>query len=323
MRPVVEPPTRILFLTTQQPSTIKAEWPFYQNYDLPDLLKEKGALVNFKSWMDEDILAALEQVDIVTFLWCNEYYKYPGRFFSFLDQVDKSIKARLHAPRIVNPIELVRWNADKRYLLDMKEEGFEIPKTQLVEPQKYSVSGLHALIQNFSPPGSVVLKPSMSASSTLTRRIASTTTLNADDVAFLELCTLGGLRSSLVIQQFEPDIRTGEYSFIFVGPHLTHAMLKCPGRGEFRVQDEYGGSARLVDIGGLKLRTLQAVRAVFGTLQRRFGMTPTGELGYARIDGLITEDRPFVLMEIEVIEPHLWLETGKGIDRLLSLLTSA
>ncbi|OOF98527.1 hypothetical protein ASPCADRAFT_127159 [Aspergillus carbonarius ITEM 5010] len=94
--------------------------------------------------MDEDILAALEQVDIVTFLWCNEYYKHPGRFFSFLDRVDKSIKAVLHAPRIVNSIELVRWNADKRYLGDMKGDGFETPKTQLVDPPKYSVSELQS-----------------------------------------------------------------------------------------------------------------------------------------------------------------------------------
>ncbi|PWY81634.1 hypothetical protein BO94DRAFT_558064 [Aspergillus sclerotioniger CBS 115572] len=314
MRPVIETP-RILFLTTQQPHTIRAEWPYYQNYDLPLLLKDKGALVAVKSWMDEDILTALNQYDTVTFLWCNEYYKHPKAFFAFLDKVDKLVKTSPYTPHVAPP----------RIINDTKLEGFVIPKTRLVDPQRYTVAELQQLVQNFHPSGSVVLKPSMSASSTLTRRIADTSALSADDMTFLGLCTGGGLQSSLLIQEFESAISTGEYSFVFVGPHLTHVMVKSPQRGDFRVQDEYGGSAKLTDLLGIKLETIQVVQAVFESLQRRFTSKDAeeigcGEIGYVRIDGLITDDRPFVLMEIEAIEPHLWLETGKGVSRMLSLL---
>ncbi|OOF91858.1 hypothetical protein ASPCADRAFT_133926 [Aspergillus carbonarius ITEM 5010] len=330
MRAVIEPPRRILFLTTQQPHTIKAEWPYFQNYDLPLLLNKRGALVALKSWMDEDILTALYQYDVVTFLWCNEYYKHPKAFFAFLDKVDKLIKTSPYTPHVVPPLiindtNLVRWNADKRYLLDMRQEGFVIPKTRLVDPQKYTVAELQELVRKFHQSGPVVLKPSMSASSTLTRRIADTSALSADDMTFLELCTSGGLQSSLLIQEFEPAILTGEYSFVFVGPRLTHVMVKSPQRGDIRVQDEYGGSAKLADLLGIRLETVQVVQAVFESLQRRFAPKHAEEIGYreigyVRIDGLITDDRPFVLMEIEAIEPHLWLETGKGISRMLSLL---
>ncbi|PYI01571.1 hypothetical protein BO78DRAFT_401209 [Aspergillus sclerotiicarbonarius CBS 121057] len=330
MCPTIETPRRILFLTTQQPHTIRAEWPYYQNYDLPILLKEKGALVALKSWLDEDILTALHQYDVVTFLWCREYYTHPEAFFSFVDKLDHLVQTAPYTPhivppRIINHARLVRWNADKRYLPDLKQEGFVIPKTRLVDPQKYTVAELQALVQNFHPSGSVVLKPSMSASSTLTRRITDTSALSADDVTFLELCTGGGLQSSLLIQEFEPAISTEEYSFVFVGPHLTHVMLKSPPRGDFRVQDEYGGSAKVTDLLGIKLETLQVVQAVFESLQRRFGPKATdevsyGEIGYVRIDGLITDDRPFVLTGIKAIEPHLWLEMGKGISRMLPLL---
>ncbi|KAL7655889.1 hypothetical protein ACMYSQ_005021 [Aspergillus niger] len=333
MRPILETPQRILFLTTQQPHTIRAEWPFYQNYDLPGLLMERGAQVTLKCWMDEDILTVLSQFDVVTFLWCNEYYKHPKKFFGFLEKAEKSVWSLPDAPlsnvpRIINNTKLVRWNADKRYLLDMEQEGFIIPKTKIVDPRKYSVAELNALVHDFLPSESVVLKPSMSASSTLTRRITNTSTLSPDDLTFLELCTLGGLRSSLLIQKFEPAISTGEYSFVFVGSHLTHVMLKSPQKGDFRVQDEYGGSARLANLLDIKLQSLQVVQNVFNSLQRRFGYkskegVSSGEIGYVRIDGLITEDRPFVLMEIEAIEPHLWLETGKGISDMLSLLLEA
>ncbi|OJJ70414.1 hypothetical protein ASPBRDRAFT_44571 [Aspergillus brasiliensis CBS 101740] len=330
MRPIVETPERILFLTTQQPHTIRAEWPYYQNYDLPDLLRQRGAEVTLKCWMDEDILTVLSHFDVVTFLWCNEYYKHPKKFFAFLDKVDKLMGSLLHAPlsnipRIINNTKLVRWNADKRYLLDMEQDGFIIPKTKIVDPRKYSVTELNALVHDFLPSDSVVLKPSMSASSTLTRRITNTSALSADDLTFLELCTVGGLQSSLLIQKFEPAISTGEFSFVFVGPQLTHVMVKSPQKGDFRVQDEYGGSARLANLLDIKLESLEVVQDVFSSLQRRFGIKSTedvgyGDIGYVRIDGLITEDRPFVLMEIEAIEPHLWLETGKGISEMLSLL---
>jgi glutathione synthase/RimK-type ligase-like ATP-grasp enzyme len=317
----ITPPT-VLFLTTQPPSTIRAEWPYYQNYNFPSLLKQKNATVTFKSWLDEDIIAAIRQVDVVTFLWCNEYYKHPKPFLTFLDELDGMKQHGQDVPRIINNINLIRWNSDKHYLLDMEREGFEIPRTQVVTPQGLTTLKLQELIQDFRPAGPVVLKPTMSASSTMTWKIVNTAMLSADDSAFLELCTSGGLESSLLIQEFEPAILVGEYSFVFVAGQLTHVMIKTPRKGDFRVQDDYGGSARLAKMCDIAPQTLQVVHAIHAALQRRFEVEPCDKIGYARIDGLITCGRPFVLMEIEAIEPHLWLEsTGKGeMDRMLAYL---
>ncbi|THC95645.1 hypothetical protein EYZ11_004858 [Aspergillus tanneri] len=201
---------------------------------------------------------------------------------------------------MINDINLIQWNTNKRYLLEMEQEGFAIPETRLVQPEKYTVSGLHALVQDFFPSGSVVLKPSISGSAIMTHRVTDTSTMSLDDLTFLKLCT-----------------QAGEYSFIFVCTSLTHVMLKRPKEGDYRVQDIYGGFNKLLDIRSINADTLQVVQEIFMSLQRRFG---EGRVGYVRIDGLITNDRPFVLMEIEAIEPHLWLETGNGVDEMLNIL---
>ncbi|ETS75939.1 hypothetical protein PFICI_12883 [Pestalotiopsis fici W106-1] len=315
-------PTRVLFLTTQPPATIRAEWPYYQNYNFPSLLKHLNTTVTIKSWLDEDIIAAIQQVDVVTFLWCNEYYKHPKPFLSFLDKLDELRKNDRDLPHIINNINLIRWNADKHYLLDMERAGFEIPRTQVVTPQEVTTLELQRLIQDFRPANPIVLKPTMSASSTMTWKIANTSILSVDDMAFLELCTSGGLALSLLIQEFEPAILVGEYSFVFVAGDLTHVMIKTPRKGDFRVQDDYGGSARLAEWRDIAPETFQIVREIYETLQRRFEVAPGDKIGYARIDGLVTCGRPFVLMEIEAIEPHLWLEhTGEeNTVRMLSRL---
>lgn len=43
------------------------------------------------------------------------------------------------------------------------------------------------------------------------------------------------------------------------------------------------------------------------------------EMGYVRIDGLVADDRAFILMEIEAIKPHLYFEM-EGLEDMLSLL---
>lgn len=260
--------------------------------------------------------------DVVTFLLFNAYFEHPKPFLPFLDKLGELEKDNQGHPRIVNDIDLIRWNADKHYLVDMERAGFEIPRTQVVTSLEMATGKLQRLIQDFRPAGPIVLKPTMSASSTMTWKIANTSTLSVDDVVFLDLCTSGGLTSSLLIQEFEPAILVGEYSFVFVAGHLTHVMIKTPRKGDFRVQDDYGGSARPGEMSDIAPETIRIVRAIYETLQRQFEVGPADKIGYVRIDGLITCGRPFVLMEIEAIEPHLWLEhTGEeNMDRILSRL---
>ncbi|KAJ6090218.1 hypothetical protein N7486_009033 [Penicillium sp. IBT 16267x] len=316
---------RILFLTTVPPQIIEEyvnadDW---SNEMLPTHLSERGASVTIKCWTDEDIIPAIMGSDLVTFLWAEDYVQHPIAFGRFLEKFKTAIETTeigANSPCVMNHIDLVQWNMDKKYLLDMQDAGFDIPRTEIVDAEQFfSVSALHQRLQAFQACGPIVLKPAVSASSNNTRLITDISALSTDDVAYLKSCIKGCLRSSLIIQQFEPAIATGEYSFVFIGEQLSHVALKAPKSGEFRCQPSFGGRHSRKAIAEIEERTLFVVNSIFDTLRTWFGNGSTGEMGYVRIDGLVTDDRAFVLMEIEAIEPHLYLEMA-GLQDMLSLL---
>ncbi|KAB8242467.1 hypothetical protein BDV35DRAFT_384042 [Aspergillus flavus] len=284
---------------------------------------ERGASVTIKRWTDEDIISSILDSDIVTFLWAEDYIQHPLEFGEFLVTAKKAIETVGHGanrPRVLNHIDLVQWNMDKKYLLDMHHAGFNIPTTEIFDAEQFTcTSALHQRLQEFQSSGPIVLKPSVSASSNSTRLIPDISALSADDAAYLELCVKGRLGSSLVVQKFESAIATGEYSFVFVGEQLSHVALKTPKNGEFRCQPQFGGENNCIPIEQIGETTLSTVNSIFDTLKDRFGNGSTGVMGYVRIDGLVAEERAFVLMEIEAIEPELYLEMG-GLEDMLSLL---
>ncbi|KAL3448047.1 pyridoxal phosphate-dependent transferase [Aspergillus insuetus] len=287
-------------------------------------LDELGASVTIKRWLDIDIIDAILSHDVVNFLWAEDYIRHPTEFAQFLDKAERAIsEAATHTirvPRVINNFALVRWNMDKRYLLDMHKAGFDIPATEIVDPGRFpSVSALHERILRFQSSGSIVLKPSISASSANTHLVADIGSLSAEDITYLEGCTKGRLESSLVVQQFEPAIASGEYSFVFVGGKLCNAALKTPKDGEFRCQTSFGGRICKAALEDIDPRAVSTVKGIFDTLRKRFGEESTIGIGYVRIDGVVTADRPFVLMEIEAIEPELGLEYG-GLNEMLSLI---
>ncbi|CEL04167.1 hypothetical protein ASPCAL05298 [Aspergillus calidoustus] len=317
---------RILFLATV-PLDIIEEYVSiddWSNAMLPARLKELGASVTIKRWLDEDIIDAILNHDVVNFLWAEDYIRHPYEFAQFLDKAEQAItEAAGHnakVPRALNNIPLVRWNMDKKYLLDMQKAGFDIPMTEIVDAEKFpTATALRERLLRFQASGSIVLKPSISASSTNTHLVADVASLSAEDMAYLDGCTKGRLESLLLVQRFEPAIATGEYSFVFIGDKLCNVALKIPKDGEFRCQSSFGGRISQVAIEEIGSETLSVVNAVFETLRKWFGEGPAADIAYMRIDGLVSTDRPFVLMEIEAIEPELGLEMG-GLEEMLSIL---
>lgn len=292
---------------------------------LPARLSDRGALITIKRWADEDIIPTLLESDLATLLWAEDYIQCPNSFESFLWVARRAIQAKLNeeranSPRMMNHIDLVHWNMDKKYLLDMQAAGYDIPKTEISNiEQPCSLSFLVQRLQAFQSSGPVVLKPSVSASSQNTHFISDTSALSDDDITYLKSVARGELQSSLVLQQYEPAITAGEYSFVFIGQQLSHAVLKVPKSGDFRCQEQFGSQVCRKPIAQVNKRALTTVNAIFDTLSGWFGNGTTGEMGYLRIDGLVTNDRPFILMEIEAIEPHLYLEMD-GLQDLISLM---
>jgi glutathione synthase/RimK-type ligase-like ATP-grasp enzyme len=112
-----------------------------------------------------------------------------------------------------------------------------------------------------------------------------------------------------MVQQYVPEVaESGEWSLIFFQGEYSHAVLQLPASGDFRVQSECGGAATRAVPGR---RVMDAARCIMDAL-------PEQPL-YARIDG-IEDNRGFLLMEAELIEPALFLELGSAVTRFAEIV---
>ena len=247
---------------------------------LVEALEALGCRVDAAIWSD----AAIDwsAFDAVVIRSCWDYHRNVERFLDWLKRVDAA-----GAP-LLNPRALVEWNTSKRYLIDLQSRGVTIPPTVCIEKglDAAEISGQLARL----PQGPVVIKPAVSASADRTVLTGGT---EAADVA-ARLAATG----EVVVQQFMATIReVGEVSLVFFGGTYSHAVRKMPKPGDFRVQTEHGGT----------VIPFEPSRRLIMKAQEALDAAPAGA-AYARVDGIESEGS-FILMELEVIEPHLFLRS--------------
>lgn len=301
---------KILLLTTIPPNQINAAWPYYQNWTLPQALRTRGASVSLRCWRDPSLTSTeLASYDTITFLWCNNYHLHPTEFPAFLRE--RLLPAQTLHPnlRVANDGKVILWNTDKSYLTSLSAAGFLVPETCAIADVKAftsaeSLGARIALLARQLPKGPVILKPSVSGSSKQTYLVRDAEHPTQGDLAFLIEILQNGVDGALLVQEFEPAIASGEYSFVFVAGKHTHTMLKTPAVGEFRCQAEFGGGCCEVGMNAVP----EVAKAAAEKLVRWVGEN-MGAVTYCRVDGVVRETGEFCLMEVEAIEPHLWLET--------------
>lgn len=193
-----------------------------------------------------------------------------------------------------NPPSVLRWNASKTYLRDLVVSGIDVVATRWVE--RGSATDLAEALAGAGWPD-VVLKPAISASAYETWRVATDSPSAGADSRFRRMTAAG----DVMVQPFLPELaRDGEWSVMLLAGEYSHAVLKRPRRGDFRVQHEHGGSAEPRDP---PAHVVAAARASVDAV-----MAP---LLYARVDGCEIDGR-FVLMELELLEPSLFLASAPG-----------
>lgn len=225
-------------------------------------------------WSDRSV--DWNRFDLVVIRSCWDYHFRIQEFLGWLDG--------LPVP-VANSAEVVRWNAHKGYLLELEKKGIRIPPTQLVRkgsrPEELSS-------------GHVIVKPAISASANETHRFAHA----ADAMGDLERLAVAG---DVIVQEFVDEVISyGEWSLMFFDREFSHAVKKAPKAGDFRVQQELGGSALPADPPAVVVEAAQrALSAV------------EDDLLYARVD-LVERPGGVVLMELELIEPTLFFGTSEG-----------
>ncbi|KNC48595.1 glutathione synthase/ribosomal protein S6 modification enzyme [Thecamonas trahens ATCC 50062] len=199
---------------------------------------------------------------------------------------------------VFSPPALVVWNANKAlYLPALADAGVAIVPTVVAEASMTLADAVEQLGTGLP----VVAKPAVSASARNTFRIESQDDLvaaagvvDADPAAYL-------------VQPFMDEIVTaGEWSLVACDDVVAYAAVKTPKSGDFRVQEEHGGSTSIVLCDNLPNGLVDAAHRVLAAAHAASGVADP--FLYARIDGVVSaETGEFILMELELIEPYLFV----------------
>lgn len=265
----------------------------------PNLTRDEQALVealkslgvNAKATIWNDPSVAWESFDLAVIRSTWDYHLRPIDFQAWLSHVDQHTK-------VWNPPRLIRWNMDKVYLQDLAKAGVQIIPTKWF--RQGSQPNLELELESNAWRDAVV-KPSIAASAYSTWRTSIKT-------AHLDQSQLWAAlqERDIMLQAFVPAIQTGgEWSFIFFNGGYSHAVLKKPETGDFRVQEQYGGTSNLRESAPELISQAEAItRAI------------PGDWLYARVDAVDVEGT-LTLMELELIEPSLFLTSHpRGAQRL-------
>lgn len=243
---------------------------------LPELAK-LGIVPQVVPWTSGLDGISRDDVLVIRAIW--DYHLHPAAFARWIDDA-----ARL-GRQVVNPTALLAWNQRKTYLREIAARGVRVPETFFYA----SVAEFLTAPPAFARERDYVVKPIVSASAHGTFRVNATTIRQVVNEFPYD---------GLLVQEFIPEIAEGEWSLIFIQGEFMHAVKKVATPGEFRVQREFGGQT-IAQAPPLAARS---------EAQRIIGFLPETPV-YARIDLVMRGQEP-LLMEIELIEPDLFLSTN-------------
>ena len=250
-----------------------------------DALQRLGFQVTAAVWNDPAVDWRQFASVVIRAAW--DYHLDEARYTAWLRRCERE------GVNLQNPPATVLANIDKRYLADFADAGVAIVPIEYVD--RGQRQSLRTLLERRNWTRAVV-KPAVSASADGTWR-TSLATAAADQMLLDEEV----MRRSLLVQPFAEEIVTlGEWSVVFFDGEYSHAVLKKPAAGDFRVQEELGGHGEPRDPSPAIVEQARSVLA-----------HAAGPLLYARVDG-IERNGQFVLMELEINEPFLYLGSSGG-----------
>lgn len=184
--------------------------------------------------------------------------------------------------KLRNPASVLSWNCDKRYLDVLAANGAPTIPTLFVD--RLDRTDLERAADAFGS-AALVVKPQVSGAAWKTLKLRPGEPLD------------GAPDGPAMIQPFLPAIgEEGELSLFYFDRDFSHAVRKRPGAGDFRVQEQFGG---VNEACAAPAEALTAAEAVLAAVAE--------PLLYARVDLIRGLDDRFALIEIELIEPDLFL----------------
>lgn len=267
--------SRAAFLTLANPTGFH----IYDHLAVPPL-EALGWMVETLPWTTEAVSWSEYDLVVIRSTW--DYQHDPEAFLRKLETIEHA------GTRVLNAVATCRWNLDKRYLRDLERGG--VPIIPSLWPGRLDAASLGRAFALFGT-DRVVAKPLIGANADDTFVLPADASPVTHPKAFSTFT-----HRPLLLQPFVDSITTrGEVSLFYFDSEYSHAVLKTPKPGDFRVQEEHGGIIRshhpaqdLLETGE---RTLAAIRE---------------RLLYARIDLVRLSDGSPAVIEVELIEPSLY-----------------
>ena len=254
-------------------------------------LENRGFRVDRKSWSDPTFNWATTKAVLFRTTW--DYFERYSEWTTWLKNTSS-------VTRMINPYELVKWNMDKHYLGDLFRKGINIPETHFIEVGEQNT--LTELIAR-KDWQKAILKPCFSGAARHTYKIEEKISDDLENT-FQELIA----REAMMLQPFQENVvKQGEVSLMVMGGRFTHAVLKVAKPGDFRVQDDFGGTVHKYTPTSEEITFAEKTVAACDPFPN-----------YARVDIIKDNNNKLALIELELIEPELWFRMNPEAADMLA-----
>ena len=266
-----------------------------------EALAARGIAARRVSWSRPEVDWSRFSCAVFRTTW--DYFDRFAEFSAWLDRVQAEVP-------LFNPPALVRWNLDKHYLLDLEARGIHtVPSVFLERGSTQSLAAAmdaHALSE-------AVIKPAVSGAARHTYRV---TRAEADE----HEATLAALlrEEAMMLQPFQREIvEQGETTLVVMDGRFTHGLRKVAKAGDFRVQDDHGGTVHAYTPTPEEIAFAEWAMAACDPQPL-----------YGRVDLVRDNDGALAVMELELVEPELWFRlcpdaAQRLADGLVQRLASA
>lgn len=292
----------IVLLTADKYLDGRQQGALVQNVRIEDglvaeALENEYLRIAIKSWSDPNFDWSSTKYVLVRTPW--DYFHRSNEFMEWFEATSQKTE-------FINQEGLIQWNFDKNYLSNLEQKGVRIPKTYFVsQGAELTLSSAIKKAEHLfgKPCETWVLKPCVAAGAFHTYKFdASEVDLFED--TFQKMIA----NADFMLQEFQENIvRKGEISLVLFGSTFSHAVLKQAKSGDFRVQDDYGGTVTLYEASQKEIDfALKVVNAC-------------DELPcYSRVDILEDNEGELALAELEIFEPELWFRLQPESASLLA-----
>jgi glutathione synthase/RimK-type ligase-like ATP-grasp enzyme len=246
---------------------------------LIDGLRAHGLVAERRAWSDPAVDWSAARCAVLRSTW--DYSERYVEFETWLQRVRR-------ATRLVNDAALVMWNLDKHYLADLAAAGVN------VVPTHYLGRGCGDSLQSVVAQhrwDEAVFKPVVSGAARATFRFDA-----GGCAAMEERFARCVATEAMMVQPFQRDVlESGELSLVVIGGRCTHAVRKRARPGDFRVQDDHGGTVHPHTATPEEIRFAESAVACCPTVP-----------AYARVDAVRDAAGRLCVMELELVEPELF-----------------